>query len=86
LDEIGLPGCDLLKVDVEGFEYAVLLGARKLIKKFKPVVIMECDKKFAKRRFGWSDFEAEGYLKRTMGYKEVAHMRPDKVFVPATEE
>jgi FkbM family methyltransferase len=86
LDEIGLPGCDLLKVDVEGFEYAVLLGARKLIKKFKPVVIMECDKKFAKRRFGWSDFEAEGYLKRTMGYKEVAHMRPDKVFVPAAEE
>ena len=81
LDDLELPGCDLLKIDVEGFEYAVLLGARKTIKKYNPVVIMECNKKFARRRYGWSDFEAEGHLKRTFEYREVAHMRPDKIFV-----
>jgi hypothetical protein len=41
---------------------------------------MECDKKFAQRRYGWHDLEAQHYLLRK-GYVEVAHMRPDKVFV-----
>jgi len=32
----------LIKIDVEGAELAVLMGAKKLIKKNKPVVIFEC--------------------------------------------
>jgi len=81
LDDCNLPGCDFLKVDVEGFELAVLRGAKRTIREYKPVIIMECDKKFALRRFGWHDLEAQSFLSKR-GYIQVAHMRPDKVFVP----
>lgn len=32
---------DLVKIDVEGFEYQVLLGMKSIIKKYKPTIIME---------------------------------------------
>jgi FkbM family methyltransferase len=41
IDSLGLDGCDLIKIDVEGFEYAVILGALKTIIKYKPVIYYE---------------------------------------------
>jgi FkbM family methyltransferase len=79
LDDLELPGCDLIKIDVEGFELAVLRGAKKLFEDCRPVVIMECNKKFA-NRFKWTDSAAQEFLTKR-GYTEVAYMRPDKVFV-----
>jgi FkbM family methyltransferase len=80
LDDLNFTGCDLLKIDVEGFEFQVLAGAKRLIGKYRPVIIMETDKGFA-RRFGQGKRAAEIAV-REMGYKEAAHMRPDKVFIP----
>lgn len=34
---------DLVKVDIEGYEYAFLLGAEKTIKAFKPMILMEIE-------------------------------------------
>lgn len=80
LNEQKLPCCDLLKIDVEGFELMVLRGASKIIKTYWPVIIMECtDSKF-KKRYGIPEGEAQRWLLKR-GYREVAHMRPDKVFV-----
>jgi FkbM family methyltransferase len=85
LDSLDLPGCDFLKIDVEGYELAVLRGGRKLIREHRPVVSMECmQKKFA-RRFGWQDHDAEQYLTLKLGYQCVAYMRPDKVFIPVEQ-
>lgn len=39
--EIGIERCDLVKIDVEGYELDVLLGARDLISKYKPKIIIE---------------------------------------------
>ena len=80
LDDVGLQGCNLLKVDVEGFELQVLMGAQRLIAEHKPVIIMETDKKFSRPRYGIPTDAAEKHL-LARGYREVAHMRPDKVFV-----
>lgn len=44
LDDFGLPGCDLLKADVEGMELEVLKGATNLILKNKPVLCIENDR------------------------------------------
>jgi FkbM family methyltransferase len=33
---------DLVKIDVEGAEYEVLLGAKKVLQKNKPIVLFEC--------------------------------------------
>ena len=42
-DVFVLPRLDLLKIDVEGMELGVLLGAEETIKKFRPVIYMEND-------------------------------------------
>jgi len=88
LDDLKFETCDLLKIDVEGFEPMVLKGARKLIKRFKPVVIMETDKRFG-ARFGLINSEAK-HMILSMGYREVKYpdaqgknaLRPDRIFVP----
>lgn len=81
IDELHLAEpCGLLKVDVEGFELQVLQGAMKLIETHKPVIIMETDKKFSRDRYGVPHGASEQLLV-AKGYRCVAHMRPDKVFV-----
>ncbi|NDB83967.1 MAG: FkbM family methyltransferase [Alphaproteobacteria bacterium] len=41
LDMLELDGCDFLKIDVEGFEIAVVLGAIRTIMKYRPVIFYE---------------------------------------------
>ncbi len=41
LDDYTFDRLDLLKIDVEGFEYDVLLGAKSTISRFKPKIILE---------------------------------------------
>ncbi len=50
LDDFGLPGCDLLKVDVEGMEYDVLSGGVNLIEQYKPILYVEIDRPGARER------------------------------------
>jgi FkbM family methyltransferase len=47
----GIERLDLLKLDVEGSELAVLDGAQETIRRFRPVAIIECNP-VALRRFG----------------------------------
>jgi FkbM family methyltransferase len=79
IDSLKLEACDFIKIDVEGFESHVLYGARDTIKKYRPTIIMEC-REFGKR-YGLRKDHAETYLK-TLGYREVAFVGHDKVFVP----
>jgi FkbM family methyltransferase len=41
LDNLEIDNFDIMLVDIEGFEYAFLLGAEKKIKKNKPIIIIE---------------------------------------------
>lgn len=41
IDSLNLKGCDFMKVDVEGFEPLVFLGAVNTINNFKPVICFE---------------------------------------------
>jgi FkbM family methyltransferase len=41
IDSLNLESCDFIKMDVEGFEPIVLLGAIETIKKFKPTILFE---------------------------------------------
>lgn len=44
IDEMDLPQCDFIKIDVEGMEESVIRGASNTIEKFKPVLYVECDR------------------------------------------
>ena len=44
LDELELPACDFLKIDVEGFEPQVLNGAAGTIRRCRPILYVENDR------------------------------------------
>jgi len=43
LDSISLPGCDILKIDVEGMEAQVIKGAENTLEKYGPTVYAEAN-------------------------------------------
>ncbi|HWQ25528.1 MAG TPA: FkbM family methyltransferase [Chlorobaculum sp.] len=60
LDEIVLPGLDLLKIDVEGMEIDVLKGAKKSIERFRPWCWIEywmVENELLKQQFETLDYE-----------------------------
>ena len=64
LDDLLLPQlarCDLVKIDAEGAELAVLRGARELVRRFWPDVIVELNSD-ASRRFGYLPPELADFL------------------------
>jgi FkbM family methyltransferase len=44
LDDLNLPACHVIKLDVEGMEKQVLEGAQKTIKKYRPIIYTENDR------------------------------------------
>lgn len=67
LDSYGFNDVDVIKIDVEGFEYDVLLGASKTIEKWHPVVQVEMVEG-QPRRFGHSVNDVIKYFD-DLGYK-----------------
>jgi len=41
IDDLNLPGCDLIQLDTEGFEYYGLLGAKNTINRYHPIICIE---------------------------------------------
>lgn len=41
IDQLGLPACDLIYLDIEGQELAALDGASETLRRFKPVIVTE---------------------------------------------
>lgn len=61
LDSFGLADVDLIKIDCEGYEYDVILGALDTITRCRPVLIVE--QKFGGgTRYGRGDQDAVGLL------------------------
>lgn len=82
LDDLRLKHCDLLCLDVEGFEYWALLGARGTIVRCKPVVMVEAKELPQMRGFHVNAQTAIEWLEAG-GYKVVERVHRDVVMVPA---
>ena len=68
IDFLDLPGCDFLKIDVEGMELQVLQGAEETIRKYQPVIYAEADREDKKDALF-------AYL-RSHGYRLYRHEPP----------
>lgn len=68
IDALNLEQCDLIHLDVEGYEPLALIGALETIRKFKPVIILE-------KKRGFNIIESEGYVEYKTG-------RMDTIFIP----
>lgn len=76
LDKIVSGAPDFIKIDVEGFEAAVLEGAYPLLEKHRPIVQLEV-------LHGKSVFRA---FFESLGYREAWYLWPDAIYLPGENE
>ena len=77
LDEYKIIDLDYLKLDIEGFEPFALSGAEHVIKRFRPVILIEQKQETA--RYGLSYLMA-GSLLESWGFRLVARYNKDYVY------
>ena len=79
LDNLNLPDCNLIQLDVEGYEFNALLGAIETIKKFKPVLCIEFCEKWL-NRYNTNSENILNLLNK-LNYKLVTSYGVDKIFI-----
>ena len=77
IDSLALPACDLIQLDIEGYELKALKGAERTIDAFKPVICVEL--KRLGEAFGIKDEETINWLQEK-GYRQVERISRDYVF------
>jgi FkbM family methyltransferase len=79
LDDLALPVCDLVQLDIEGMEYAALKGAVQTLQRCRPVVAIEINKNL--RYVNVTEAEIVGFL-AGLGYRHALTVGSDQAFVP----
>jgi FkbM family methyltransferase len=77
IDELILPKCDLIVLDIEGYELRALNGAFETIADHKPVIVIE-DKGLSEK-YGVLQYDAEKWLAAAFGYRVIARPHRDVV-------
>lgn len=78
IDDFQFPVCDLIHLDIEGYEHKALKGAEETIRRCKPVLVIECFERWLER-FDTSIELIESYL-ATLHYKQVGDVHGDRVY------
>lgn len=78
IDDLNLPGCDLIQLDTEGFEYYGLLGAKNTIDKYHPIICIEWSTNWA-GRYG-VQYDMIKQLFTDWQYKQVGKDGSDRIF------
>lgn len=79
IDDLGLETCDLIHLDIEGWEFPALRGAIETIKRCKPVIALEWMDHGEK--FGYPQNDIESWLDN-LGYKRYENIMNERVFFP----
>jgi len=79
LDDLALPFCDLIYLDVEGWELYALHGARETIRRHRPIIACEINRGI--EYLGISGDDLRTHI-RLLNYEFAIKIRSDEVFVP----
>lgn len=79
IDDLGLPVCDLIYLDLEGYELYALKGAVETLARCRPVVVVEINKSLG--FMGLKPADVTGVLE-AQGYRHAKTMGSDQAFVP----
>ena len=77
LDDFTFEDLNFLKIDVEGYEAKVLIGGKKTITKFKPIILLEYKERKAKFFGGVKMIDA---AIKELNYKKIGGMHNDIVY------
>lgn len=80
LDSFNIEDVDMIKIDCEGYEHRVLLGARETIKRWRPTIVVEQKPHIMGKNYGTKGTPAVDLLVE-MGYRSVAILSGDYVMV-----
>ena len=70
LNDLNLPAADFIKIDVEGFEYNVLVGGEQYIKSSYPILVVEQEDKLSESR----------KLLESWGYQIIDSVKHDYIY------
>jgi FkbM family methyltransferase len=79
IDDLNLPICELLLLDIEGSEMPALRGAVDTIARCRPLLVVENNKNQA--FVGHTNEELRAFV-ATLGYRQIARLMSDDVFAP----
>lgn len=80
IDDLNLDTCDLIQLDIEGFEYYALKGGESTIIKHHPVLCVEMNPHWIKR-YGNTLEQVEEYIINKLGYTfKISHM-DDRIYI-----
>ena len=78
IDDMNLPACDLIQLDIEGYEYFALLGAQRTIEQYHPLIMVEWYEPWA-RRYGTNETMRDKFFK-DIGYSQILKHQADIVY------
>jgi FkbM family methyltransferase len=84
LDEFKLDNVDMIKIDVEGWEFEVLKGAEQTIRQSKPVLMVEYTHGGGKEHKSMHSYDVNEYLEfiENLNYKLVGSAGDDSIYIP----
>lgn len=77
IDDLNLPGCDLIYLDVEGFEGFALEGAKWTLSQYEPIVAIE--EKTLGDKHGWTEARILSFMGE-LGFRKITKMQNDLIF------
>jgi FkbM family methyltransferase len=80
IDDLGLDVCDLIHLDIEGWEFPALKGGIETIKRCRPVIVLEWMNHGDK--FGYPNTDIQKWLNE-LDYTSTVDIMHDKAFFPA---
>ena len=78
IDDMNLPACDLIQLDIEGYEYFALQGAQRTIEQYHPLIMIEWCEPWA-RRYGTNETMRDNFFSG-LGYRQIMKQDTDIIY------